>query len=283
VGSDLVVTDVAMRSAPAGSTRTFGTLTADLRALAIPAGVVLLAHCSMRRIGWVDGGASTVVAALRSVLGADGTLVVPTQTAANSDTSAHHLARVAGMTAEQIASYRAGMPPFDAATTPSTGMGLLAETVRTTPGAVRSGHPQTSFAALGPRAHRLMDGHAPDCHLGEVSPLARLYAAGARILLAGVGYDACTAFHLAEYRYTPDPPRRSYRCVISRAGAPCWWEYEDVVLDDAELPRIGADFDLTGAVTRGHLGGAQCRLLPLRAAVDFAVRWLANHRAVRTP
>ena len=51
-----------------------------------------------------------------------------------------------------------------------------------------------------------MDGHAPDCRLGERSPLARLEAGGARVLLLGAGYDTCTSFHLAEYRI-PSPAR----------------------------------------------------------------------------
>jgi aminoglycoside 3-N-acetyltransferase len=33
---------------------------------------------------------------------------------------------------------------------------------------------------------------------GEHSPLARLEEVGAQVLLLGVGYDVCTAFHLAE-------------------------------------------------------------------------------------
>ena len=73
---------------------------------------------------------------------------------------------------------------------------------------MRSAHPQTSFAALGPKARELMNDHAVDCHLGECSPLGRLYEEGAWILLLGVGYATCSAFHLAEYRYTPNPPTR---------------------------------------------------------------------------
>jgi aminoglycoside N3'-acetyltransferase len=55
------------------------------------------------------------------------------------------------------------MPAFDRERTP-TGSGQSAEELRTTQGAVRSGHPQSSFAALGPRAAELMDGHAVNCH-----------------------------------------------------------------------------------------------------------------------
>lgn len=259
-----------------GQTR--ASLAGDLRALGVGPGQVLLVHASLRRIGPVRGGAAAVVAALRDAVGPRGTLAVPTGTAGNSDTSRLHQARTAGLTPEQVGAYRAAMPPFDPATTPSEQMGRVAEAVRTTAGAVRSGHPQSSFAALGPQARRLMDGHAVDCHLGECSPLARLYESGAQVLLLGVDYAACSAFHLAEYRYLAHPPTRRYRCVISVAGRAVWHEYRDVVLDDRDFAELGADFDRAGPVRRGQVGQACCRLVPMAAAVDYAVTWMRRHR-----
>jgi aminoglycoside 3-N-acetyltransferase len=253
------------------------SLMTDLRALGITPGQVLLVHASMRRMGWVSGGAGEVVAALRDVLGQDATLVVPTTTADNSDTSRLYLARTAGMTPDEIERYREAMPPFTFER-PSVGTGRVAEHIRRTPGAVRSEHPQTSFAALGPQARMLMTGHRPDCHLGEYSPLGRLYDAGAWVLLLGVGYAACSCFHLAEYRYVPLPPRQVYRCVIAEEGTRRWWSYEDVVLDDRDFAALGAALDRTRHVIRGHVGHAECRLVPLRAAVDFAAEWLQRHR-----
>jgi len=158
-------------------------------------------------------------------------------------------------------------------------MGRLAEEIRTSPGAIRSVHPQTSFAALGPLAGPLMSGHRLDCHLGEFSPLARLYDVNARILLLGVGYDACTAFHLAEYRYVAEPQRRQYRCVVTDGGRRRWHRYEDVLLDDRDFGQLGADLERTGMAVAGLVGAAECRLLPLVSAVDFAVVWLRRHRA----
>ncbi|WP_433225038.1 aminoglycoside N(3)-acetyltransferase [Microtetraspora malaysiensis] len=252
----------------------------DLRSLGVRAGRTLLVHASLRSIGPVPGGAASVVAVLRDVLGPAGTLVVPTGTADNSDTSPLHLRAIQGMTSEEVARFRAAMPAFDPDTTPSTGMGRIAEEVRTTPGAVRSAHPQTSFAAVGRLASSLMGGHAPDCHLGESSPLARLYEAGASVLLLGVGFDRCTAFHLAEYRYTATPPRRLYRCVVNFGRGQQWWEYEDVVLDDSDMDRLGADFDSTGTVRHGRVGRAHAFLFPMAAAVDFAAEWFFRHRSL---
>ena len=237
----------------------------------------------MRSLGLIHGGAATAVGALRDVVGYEGTLVMPTGTAGNSDSSRLYHRRTAGMTADQVARYQAAMPPFDPGTTPSECMGAIAEQLRTTPGARRSVHPQTSFAALGPMARKLTDGHLLDCHLGESSPLARLYEIGAWILLLGVGYTACAAFHLAEYRYVPDPPTRRYRCVMTVAGQPAWLEYQDAVLDDRDFDRVGADFDQAGLAIRGRVGPADCRLMPMGTAVDFATEWLRARRRVALP
>src|ERR1700685_956494 len=51
-------------------------LARDLRGLGVPPGGVLMVHIRMSAIGWVVGGAQTVVTALLDVLGPAGTLMV---------------------------------------------------------------------------------------------------------------------------------------------------------------------------------------------------------------
>jgi aminoglycoside 3-N-acetyltransferase len=250
----------------------------DLRALGVTAGQILLVSASLRSIGWVNGGAESVVAALCEVLNPDGTLVVLTETADNSDSSRLHLARIAGMTEQEADRFRAEMPPFDRDATPSTCMGRIAEAVRAHPDAIRSDHPQSSFAAIGPMAVKLMAGHELTCHLGEDSPLGKMYGLGASVLLLGVGFSACTAFHLAEYRYIENPPKRSYSCVIKIGSGKEWVDYKDVVLDDSEFEAIGEELDQKKIPDRGRVGNADCRLMPLRKVVDSAREWMHEHR-----
>lgn len=259
------------------------SLAEDLVALGLRPGDTVLAHASLRRVG---AGSDATLAALRSVLGPRGTLVVPTFTAGNSDTSPAYRDRTRNMTTDQIRALQRQMPPFDPDRTPSEGMGRLAEAVRQADGRVRSSHPQTSFAAVGGRAGELLAVHDEDCHLGERSPLNRLYRAGAQVLLLGVGFEVCSAFHLAEYR-APDPPRRTYRCVVLRDGAARWTSYEDIDLDDSDFGVLGADFEKGDAarpdpvVRGGRVGHTHARLFPLGAAVDFATVWLSGNRPRR--
>jgi aminoglycoside 3-N-acetyltransferase len=208
-------------------------------------GETLLAHTSLSSLGWVCGGAVAVVRGILDALGPDGTLVVPTQTADLSDPAYWGNPPVPRAWWDTI---RASMPSYDPLVTPSLGVGVVPETVRTWPGARRSAHPQTSFAAIGPRAAEILDGHAQDCRLGEHSPLARLEGLHARVLLLGAGYDTCTSFHLAEYR-VPSP-----------------------------LVELGHDFERDRPVVRGKAGAADVRLFPVGDAVAYAERWLALHR-----
>ncbi|MGW4498115.1 aminoglycoside N(3)-acetyltransferase [Micromonospora sp. NPDC004336] len=254
-------------------------MVADLRALGLAPGATVLVHCALSRVGRVAGGPATLLAALRDVLGDRGTVVVPAQTAGNSVTSRVFRAATAGLTEAEVAAAEAAIPPFDPDRSPSEGMGIFAEHVRRQPGASRSRHPQTSFAALGPGAARLTAVHDLACHLGERSPLGALYAADAVVLLLGVDWSACTAFHLAEYRQCRPPAERAYRCYVrDRHGRRLRRDFRAPDLDDGDFPLIGRALTAAGGVRTGRVGAARCRLVGLRVAVDFARGWMDEHR-----
>jgi len=261
-----------------GAGRTRDALVADLRALGLPGGATVLVHCSLRRLGRVEGGPATLLAALRSALGPAGTIVVPAQTANNSLTSPYYRAATAGLTAAERARFQDTMPGFDPVRTPSHRVGVLAERVRTEPGALRSGHPQTSFAALGPAAAGIVAGHDLRCHLGERSPLGALYRAGALILLLGVGMDKCTALHLAEYRRTSVVPIMKYSCFVCENGRRRLVQFDAPALDDSDFGALGMDLLGHSWAVTGRVGDAEAHLIPLAPAVDRAQEWFTANR-----
>ncbi|MFI7497057.1 aminoglycoside N(3)-acetyltransferase [Streptomyces sp. NPDC049687] len=254
---------------PTGPLVTRDSLAAQLRTLGVEPGEILLVHSSLSSLGWVCGGAVAVVQGLMDVLGPDGTLVVPTQSGDLSDPGVWSNPPVPE---EWWGTIRATMPAYDPLVTPSRGVGVIPETVRTWPGALRSAHPQTSFAALGARAAEVVDGHAPDCRLGERSPLARLEKLGARVLLLGAGYDTCTSFHLAEYRIP------GALVEVARPGPGGWEVVTEVSITSDRFDELGHDFERDRSVVRGKVGAAEARLFPVADAVAYAERWLALHR-----
>ncbi|MDH6112329.1 aminoglycoside 3-N-acetyltransferase [Kitasatospora sp. MAP12-15] len=252
-------------------------LTGQLGALGLSerTGVVLV-HASLRSVGPVAGGSAGLLAALRAALGPAGTVLAYTATPENSETSRLYREATAGLDAAALAAYRAAMPAFDPLRTPcSPTIGRLSEELRTTPGALRSAHPQTSFAALGPLGRTLLADHPLACHLGERSPLGALYRAGGWVLMIGAPLTACTAFHLAEYR-APGVASKRYGCVVRRADGERGWErFEGLDVDDRHFPRMLRTVrPRLGEAGTGRLGDACALLMPMVPAVDAALEWL---------
>lgn len=249
----------------------------DLSMFGLPVGSTYLIHSSLRRVGPLVDGPATLTEALHDVLGPRSTIVVPTFTARNSTTTRRFRRLMAGMTPEQIAVEEAKIEGFDRSTTPAQDVGAFAEFIRRRPEAVRSDHPQTSFTALGPAATELTRDHALDCHLGERSPLAKLYTADAIVLLLGEGFeDACTCFHLAEHRLPTPAPQRLHRCYVLEGGRRTLREFMAAEADDSDFGRLGAAMAAQSPfVHRGRVGRTTAFWFPLRAAVDFAVDWMS--------
>jgi aminoglycoside 3-N-acetyltransferase len=273
----------------------------DLARLGVRRGSVLLVQASLRSVAPAEGDPELVANALLDALGPNGTLVVPTFTSLNSTTSRAHKLRVSGMTRQQVESYIVSIPVFDPLTSPSEGMGALAEYVRNLPGSIRSAHPHTSFAAVGPLAKELMEVHDLASHLGPRSPVARLYEFDADSLLLGLDYNqGCTMIHFAEYLVAQEAERRGlqadrrgYRARTYSAEAPDKWvDFYDLDLDDGDFKQIGEAFERSmnrrftlrrRTLRRGPIGSADSRLVRSRDVVDFAKMWMMKHRDFNAP
>ncbi|MBV2152458.1 AAC(3) family N-acetyltransferase [Kitasatospora sp. SUK 42] len=258
-------------AARARTTLATGQLARGLAELGVRPGTVLHVQASLRALGWVAGGAAGVADALLDTLGSEGTLVAYTANPENSATSRIHKAAIAGLSPREVAAYLDGMPPYDPVGTPcSPTMGALSEEIRTRPGALRSSHPQTSWAALGPLAREITAHHALTSHLGPDSPLGRLYDLDARVLMLGAPMARFTAFHLADLRM-PDVRISEFRC----RGPEGWITFRAPYLDDLHFADLGARvLRVATGVTTTRIGSAECHLIPVREAVDLATHIL---------
>ena len=147
---------------------------------------MLLVHSSikrtlfaLRRAGF-DGGAEIIFQSFLKALGPTGTLVLPLF---NFDFTT-------GVT-------------FDVRTTPSQ-MGALTEQGRMANGAVRTGHPIYSFAAIGAQSH-LFEGIDNFSGYGPDSPFAVLHANNAKIGVLDLSdFDSMTFYHYVEEAFNVD-------------------------------------------------------------------------------
>ncbi|WP_415952997.1 aminoglycoside 3-N-acetyltransferase [Streptomyces sp. KLOTTS4A1] len=264
-------------------------LTGDLSALGLRSGDTVMFHTRLSAIGYVCGGTRTVIDALREVIGAPGTLMV---TCGWNDAPPYEWT---DWPAEWQGPVRAEHPAYDPERSEADhSYGRLPEALRLQPGAVRSRHPDASFAALGAAAHRLMDEHPWDDPHGPDSPLARLVQTDGKVLLLGAPLDSLTLLHHAEA--LADAPRKrfvEYEQPILVDGERVWRRFHDI--DTAEgaydyTPVVGEERDAfevigrafldSGRGTTARVGAAESHLFDARELTEFAVGWL--ERKLRT-
>lgn len=241
-------------------------LAADLRQLGVTPGGVLMVHASVRAVGPVRGGVNTIVHALGDALGPHGTL------AAYVDFEPFY---------EEDDEIE--VPVFDKRIAQAArDHGILHETLRTWPGALRSGHPDAGVVALGPLAEWITRDHPFQYGYGEGSPFEKIVAAGGRVLMLGAPLDTITLLHYAEHKADlPDKRIRRYRRLMPDTG---WTWFEEFDTGDpvhASLPenafeRIAEDYLASGRGRRGYVGAAPSALFDGADLVAFAIPWLED-------
>ena len=247
-----------------------------LTTLGITSGQTIMVHTSLRKFGYVCGGAQTVIEALIETVGETGTIMMPTQSWKNLDPEDGVHETVEKKDWQII---RDNWPAYDKKLTPTNTMGAVAEMFRSWPGTIRSNHPARSVAAWGKNAEYLVENHDLSNIFGDGSPIGKLYDLDGYVLLIGVGYDKNTSLHLADARAKyPGKHTVVEHSAIMEDGKRVWKAYETLFVDGEDFEQIGAAFEVEQDVKKGMIGGAELRFMRQRDLVDFAVRWMEENR-----
>ncbi len=98
--------------------------------------------------------------------------------------------------------------------------------------------------------------------------------------MIGVGYDANTSLHLAEYRagYASKAMINS-QAPITVNGKRKWASFEDIDIDSDDFSDIGKAYEESvGVLSKGKVGYAESILIPQQKIVDFAAEWIEQYR-----
>jgi len=222
-----------------------------LRDLGLKSGDIVLVHSSLSSFGRVEGGADAVVDAILSVLGHEGTLVVPT--------------------------FNYAPDPFDPELTPSL-LGVITETVRKRPEARRSLHPTHSVAAIGPHTEAIVSWHENTNSFGEGSALRKLLEMNGKVMLIGVTHTTSSMIHVAEEivgvpylnrvrQVTVATPHGKVAKVLRRPGC------------SRGFDKITERLEATGTVRKRLIGKSLVQLMPASAIVSAAAQMLKEDPA----
>jgi len=214
-----------------------------LRSLGVRPGDSFVMHSSLSSLGRVDGGPDAVIDAALESVAPGGTVLMPVMTFEGA---------------------------FDVRHT-SSKTGLVTETFRRRPNAIRSLNATHSIAGIGPDAQRLLDGHRDDLPFGPNgpgAPLGKLADMGGSIILLGVTHVSNTTIHIVHYL----------------AGLPMREEWREIEVTDAggrkktvrvRHPGCSDGFDKLepyfiekGIQRTGHIGNAEVRIMKGRECIE---------------
>ena len=229
------------------------TLTQNFLELGVKPGGVLLVHTSFSKIKPIEGGPLGLISALRSALGSDGTLVMPSMSYDDDH-------------------------PFDKTKSPCPEMGIVADTFWRLPGVLRSDN-NHAFAAIGRLAEKIVAPHPMDVPHGLASPVGRVYEMDGQVLLLGVDHGSNTTIHLCEnlagVRY-----RRAKYITVLKDGQPTRFDYREIDHCCQNFALVDGWLDEKQNQRHGRIGNGETRLMRSRDIVNVVTSHLKQDETI---
>ena len=229
------------------------TLIQNFLKLGIKPGGVLLVHTAFSKIKPIEGGPLGLISALRSALGSDGTLVMPSMSYDDDH-------------------------PFDKTKSPCPEMGIVADTFWRLPGVLRSDN-NHAFAAVGRLAEKIVAPHPMDVPHGLASPVGRVYEMDGQVLLLGVDHGSNTTIHLCEnlagVRY-----RRAKYITVLKDGQPTRFDYREIDHCCQNFALVDGWLDEKQNQRHGRIGNGETRLMRSRDIVNVVTSHLKQDETI---
>ncbi|HEY1707990.1 MAG TPA: AAC(3) family N-acetyltransferase [Rhizomicrobium sp.] len=256
------------------------SLRADLDALGLRPGDLVMVHASVRAVGPVYGGPDEIHRAIVDTASPGGAMTMLLGCPDGYD----EIGR-GRLPEDEIARLRAHLPAFDPqATRAERENGTLAEFFRTWPGTLVSPCVSARMGARGDRAEWLMAEHPLMFPFGAGTPFEKLAQHGGKIMLIGSDRDQVTLMHYVEH-LTDFPDKRfvHYEVPVLRNGERVWALCAEVDSSSAGahanwpdrffallVDDFIAQHDGTAVCFHGKVGNAETWLLDAAALVRHA-------------
>lgn len=254
---------------------TRATLAADLRALGLSAGDVVMVHASVRAIGEVAGGPDEIHLAIKDVITTEGSLFMY----AGCPRYVDEVGR-GNLSAAEEAEVMEKLPAFDAETARcDRSHGVLVEFLRTYPGTRVSQH-VTRFVAWGRHTDDLLSHQPWDFAYGRGSIFERFVELDGKILLLGSDHDNVTFLHHAEHVVDlPDKRVARFKVPVLENGVRVWRDMLEVDSSNGAHPSFPSDsfsrivdgYLASTANQGGRVGSATCYLMDARGLLEHAL------------
>jgi aminoglycoside 3-N-acetyltransferase len=228
-------------------------IVSGLEEVGLETGDTVLFHSSLSSMGYVQGGASTVIEAFLAAAGETGTVVVPTLRMYDWDNSSR----------EEIEE------SWDIHRSPSF-VGTIPEIFRKRKESIRSDNATHSVAAIGRLAVEITKDHGR-AHgrdgpylknwpskgaFGVGSPWEKLYRLNARYVFLGVTFKVCTMFHYVQAVLVEDHLRKKNKKVS-------WPRFD--------FTELGGELERRGLVRFSRVGSAVLRAIEAKTLVEVSL------------
>lgn len=260
---------VAPQNLSAGRLLTRRRVAACLAEAGVQAGDTVCVHTALSRLGYVCGGARAVIEALYDAVGASGTVMMPSYTRDIADPREWQYPPAPHAWLDTLVDET---PAYDPKLSPSQNVGAVAELFRTYPGVLRSGHPISSVAAIGPNAERLTANVPLDGRFGPDSPYGRLVRLGGKAVMLGAPYETMSLLHLSQYLVGWSEPVVKSACMMVN-GERRWVQFNDVLFPHEWASRCVATMIEQRVARRKPCGNADIVTVNAKDALDFALNW----------